>query len=356
MSTTAGSSVPMRTVLSHIAVPLLMGAVMALAYLGGFHKPDPHDLRIDIVGSTTQTAVVTDQLQRALGDHADLRVVDTVDQARDALLHREIAGAYVLSDSHPTLMVSTGASDTAAVSIERMFMPVAAHAGLPLDITDVAPVDSGTDPSGQSLFFFLVALTVGAYATAIAIGAAGASKPLSIRIGLGVIGAAVNTALVTFIGTVIFDAIGSHTGQIMALAFVYCLAIMAFGIALHSLIGRFTTIVMVTLFVGLNFTSSGGVFPPSLQPGFFGALHSFWIGAGFNEAGRNLLYFPSVGITGEVWKIVGWVIVGAALLGTAAAVERRRAANTLPAAPAGRHERGGLTETTEEELEEAVVA
>lgn len=356
MSTTSGPSVPMRTVLSHVAVPLLMGAVMALAYLGGFHQPDPHGLRVDVVGSGPQAAVVTDQLQRTFGDHADLRVADTVEQARDALLHREISGAYVLSDSHPTLMLSTGASDTAAVTVERMFTPVAAHAGLPLDITDVAPVDSDTDPSGQSLFFFLVALTVGGYGTAIAIGAAGASKPLSVRIGLGVIGAAVNTAVVTFIATVVFDAIGAHVGPIMALSFVYCLAIMAFGIALHSLIGRFTTIVMVTLFVGLNFTSSGGVFPPALQPGFFGALHSFWIGAGFNEAGRNLLYFPAVGIAGEVWKIVGWVIAGAALLGVAAAVERRRGASALPAAPTGRHERGELTEATDEELEEAVVA
>lgn len=328
---------------------------MALAYLGGFHKPDPHDLRIDIVGSAPQASVMADQLQRAFGDHADLRVVDTVDQARDAILHRDIVGAYVLSDTHPTLMVSTGASDTAAVTVERMFTPLAAKAGLPLDISDVAPVDSAADPSGQSMFFFLVALTVGGYATAIAIGAAGASKPLRVRIGLGVVGAAVNTALITFIATVVYDAIASHVWPIMGLSFLYCLAIMAFGIALHQLIGRFTTITMVTLFVGLNFTTSGGVFPPALQPGFFGALHSFWIGSGLNEAGRNLLYFPAVGIAGDVWKIVGWLIAGVALLGAAALVDRRRTTEPSPA-PVGRHERSELTAEDEEELEETVVA
>lgn len=349
MSQTAQTPPTMRTVLSHIAVPLIMGAVMAFAYLGGFHHPSPDHLRIDIVGSGPVATATTEKLQTAFGDAADLKLVSSEAEATSGIQHRDLAGAFVLSPTKPALLVSTGASDTQAVTVERMFQPVAAGAGLPLDIRDVAPVDPDADPSGQSLFFYLVALTVGGYGTAIAIGVAAASKPMRTRIGLGVGAAAVNTLLATGIATLIFHALPSHQWQIGLLAFVYCLAVMAFGISLHSLIGRFTTLAMVTLFVGLNFTTSGGVFPPALQPGFFAALHHIWIGAGLNEAGRNLMYFPDLGIGSDVLKIVGWVIVGGLLLALAALRERSAHRAGQITAPLSE------TEMTDEETEEELV-
>ncbi|GAB2642566.1 hypothetical protein GCM10027169_08290 [Gordonia jinhuaensis] len=350
MSHVTPQAVPMRTILTHVVVPALMGVAMALCYIGGFSKPDPHHLRIDIVGPAPQAAVATSQLQNALGDRVDLRTSDSAENATEAIQHRDLVAAYVLSPTKPQLLVSTGASDTQAVTVERMFTPVANQANLPLEIRDVAPVDSSSDPSGQSLFFYMVALTVGGYGTAIAIGVAAGSRRMRVRIGLGVGGAAVVTFLVMLIASAVFDAIPSHVWEISLLSFVYLLAVMAFGISLHVLLGRFTTLAMVTIFVGLNFTTCGGVFPPSLQPGFFSALHSFWLGAGLNEAGRNLMYFPDVSIVTDVWKIVGWVLVGGALLAIATYVQKRRLTPT-PTPP-----RDQLDPESEEELEEDVAA
>jgi uncharacterized membrane protein len=106
---------------------------------------------------------------------------------------------------------------------------------------------------------------------------------------------------------------------------------------------------VVTLFVMLNFTTSGGVFAPTLQPGFFAALHSFWIGSGLVEAGRRLLYFPSLGIGHQVLVLALWAVAGAALMAVAASVEKRRTP-----APAVQH----VVQPSEEveELEELVVA
>lgn len=131
---------------------------------------------------------------------------------------------------------------------------------------------------------------------------------------------------------------------------------MLFAIGLHPFIGRFTTLAMVTIFVGLNFTTSGGVFAPALQSKFFAVLHDFWIGAGLNEASRNLAYFPDVSNGGEIAKIVGWLIVGAALVGVVALRERRNAVEQTPAPTSGRHERDQLTDEESEELAEDVVA
>jgi hypothetical protein len=84
---------------------------------------------------------------------------------------------------------------------------------------------------------------------------------------------------------------------------------------------------MMVLFVMLNFTSSGGLFQPELQNGFFGGLHAFWNGAGLVEGVRSLLYFGGSGVARHAWTLVGWVGVGALAVGAAAIAERR---NRMP--------------------------
>ena len=304
---------PVSTVLSHALVPLLLGAVMALAYLGGFHKPEPRDVRVDVVGTTAQTRVFAQTVQDALGDRVSVRVTPTVEDARAALRDQAVAGAYLPDPRSPRLLVSGAASDTTALAVERMFAPVALAQHLPLTVEDVVPT-TADDPSGQSLFFYLVALTVGGYGLAIAVAAAGASRPLRSRLALGAAAAGANAVVVTGIAHLVFDAVGGHPLAVGALALVYSLAVMAFGIGLHPLLGRFTTAAMVVLFVALNFTSSGGVFAPALQPRFFEVLHDFWIGSGLLEATRKIAYFPDAALGGDVAKLVGWLAAGALLV------------------------------------------
>jgi hypothetical protein len=102
------------------------------------------------------------------------------------------------------------------------------------------------------------------------------------------------------------------------------------------------------------------VFAPERQPGFFAALHEFWIGSGLVEAGRTLMYFPGVGIGRQVLTLLLWLVVALGTVGLAALTERRRAASPAPVAePAGRPAHGGAhaaEPAVEEELEESAVA
>ncbi|MGV9858236.1 hypothetical protein ACWDTD_06250 [Gordonia sp. NPDC003425] len=356
MSAPAPHALPIKTIASHVAVPLVIGFVMALAYIGGFHKPDPHDVRVDVVGAGPQTAITAQSLQQTLGDHVSIRIVASVDQARSAIEHREIAAAFVPSGNAPSLLVSTAASDPTAVTMERIFGQITIARDEPLKIVDVVPADPVRDPSGQSIFFFLVALTVGSYGCGIAIAVAAGGRSVRVRLAFAAAGAVIAAAVTTAIATWVFNALPGAQWQIFGLSIIYAFATMLFAIGLHPLIGRFTTLAMVTLFVGLNFTSSGGVFAPQLQPAFFGVLHDFWIGAGLNESARDLAYFPQVAVAGDIAKIVGWLVVGAALVAVAATVERRRNVAALTAGGAGRHERDELSEAEREELAEDVVA
>jgi hypothetical protein len=169
--------------------------------------------------------------------------------------------------------------------------------------------------------------------------------------------------MATTVAGPLYGALPNSSLQIGLLAWLYVSAVVWLGIGLHSFLARWTTLTVVGLFVMLNFTSAGGVFAPSVQPGFFASLHSFWIGSGLVEAARRLLYFPALGIGGQVLTIALWAVVGLALATVAGLAEGRRNAPAVAAAPAPTPvpaeepdavDDGATESPAEEEIEEAV--
>lgn len=152
------------------------------------------------------------------------------------------------------------------------------------------------------------------------------------------------------------------------LSLLYTAGVLTVGVGLHPIIGRFCPLVYSAVFVALNFTSSGGVFTPVMQPAFFGWLHHFWIGSGFVEALRRIAYFPDAGLGGPLGILIGWLVFGLLCLAAGFAFEQWQDARLAAAPtdgsdePAGRHVEGAhtsssdeLDDATEEELEENVV-
>lgn len=337
-----------KTVVSHVALPVIMGLVMAVAYLGGFHKPAPHDLPIAVVGTTAQTQQIAQGMREAYGDKADVTVVATQGQAVSQLKHLKISGAYVPGAESATLLVNPMASDAAKSVVTAMVSPVAVKQHLPLQSKDVVAAPE-SDPAGQNAFFFLVALTVGSYASAIATGAAGAGRRFRDRIAIGAGAAVVISTLSFLIARIGYGMFPGHELTVWALSVLYSASVLAVGVGLHPILGRFSTVTYAAVFVAINFTTSGGVFPPSLQPAFFGWLHHFWIGSGFVEGLRRILYFPDVSIAGPMAILVGWFVLGLICLALGHTVESRRKAAGQVAAAQTKQE-----SDLEEELEEDV--
>lgn len=343
----------LRHVLGHLLTPLLMCVGMGLAYLGAFHAPEAHDLRVDVVGSGP-TAQVLAQTLHDKGDGAlDVRTVADRAAAITALREQDSYGAYVPGEK-PELLVASASSDTSAMAVEKVFTKVAAAQDAPLKVTDVAPVASG-DPTGQGVFFLLVALSIGAYASVAVIGGAGSVLPLRIRALL----AAGMSLVVSLIGTLfagpLFHLVDQGLGGVWALSWLYTAGILLVGVGLHTFLRRWTTLGVMVLFVMLNFTSSGGIYRPELQPGFFGALHAFWNGAGFVEGVRAHVYFDGHALGGHVLVLVLWLLAGIALVVAAGLTEaRRRTANTRPDPATPTATEKEAEKEAEEEIEEAV--
>jgi hypothetical protein len=226
------------------------------------------------------------------------------------------------------------------------------------------------DPTGQGLFFLLIALSIGSYASVAALGAAGAALSMRVRALLTLGVSAVVGGIGALLAGPVFHLAHHGLAGVWGMAWLYSAGILFIGVGLHTFLKRWTTLTMMVLFVMLNFTSSGGLFRPELQNGFFGTLHAFWNGAGFVEGARSLLYFGDDGLARNVWTLGVWLLVGLVVTGIAALCERPRQARhaaghpgtataTEPAAPpavapAERDAVRAAEEEAEEEVEETV--
>ncbi|MFE6664131.1 hypothetical protein ACFVFH_11315 [Streptomyces sp. NPDC057697] len=320
----------LRHVLGHFVTPLLMCIGMGLAYLGAFHAPEPHDLRVDVVGSGPSAQVLAQTLQDKSDGALSVRTVPDRAEAVNHLRTQASYGAY-LPGKHPELLVAGASSDTSATVVEKVFTKVAAGQGEPLKVTDTAPTAAG-DPTGQGIFFLLVAVSIGSYASVAVIGGAGAVLALRIRGALAVAASLVVSVVGVVFAGPLFGLVDHGLGGLWAMAWLYSAGILLIGVGLHTFLKRWTTLGLMVLFVMLNFTSSGGIFRPELQPGFFASLHSFWNGAGFVEGVRSHVYFGGYALGGHVLVLVLWFVAGLALMGLAGLAESKRRKAVVPAA------------------------
>ncbi|MEE1782018.1 ABC transporter permease [Streptomyces sp. SP17BM10] len=338
----------LRHLAVHLITPLLMCLGMALAYQGAFHQPEPHHLKVAVVGTTPQTQGLAEAIRAKAGDALDVRTLPDRAAAERQLKDRDLVAAFVPDARSPELIVAKGNSDTSVVAATAVFTTVTDRQGAPLHVTDLTTPAKG-DPTGQGLFFLLVALSIGSYASVAVIGAAGAGLGMRIR---ALVGLAVSL-VVSVIGIVtagpLFHVVDHDAAAVWALGWLYSAGVILIGIGLHTFLRKWTTLTMMVLFVMLNFTTSGGIYRPELQNGFFGTLHGFWTGAGFMEGARSILYFDGgAGLGGHVLTLAVWLLLGGAAM-VAAALYERRGRRPLEGAPDA-----GTDAEAEEEMEEAV--
>ncbi|MEU6920373.1 hypothetical protein [Streptomyces sp. NPDC046631] len=342
---TGSTAAALRHVLGHFVTPLLMCIGMGLAYLGAFHAPEPHDLRVDVVGSGPSTQVLAQTLQDKSDGALSVRTVPDRAEAVNHLRTQASYGAY-LPGKHPELLVAGASSDTSATVVEKVFTKVAAGQGEPLKVTDTAPTADG-DPTGQGIFFLLVAVSIGSYASVAVIGGAGAVLALRIRGALAVAASLVVSVIGVVFAGPLFGLVDHGLGGLWAMAWLYSAGILLIGVGLHTFLRRWTTLGLMVLFVMLNFTSSGGIFRPELQPGFFASLHSFWNGAGFVEGVRSHVYFGGHALGGHVLVLALWFVAGLALMGLAGLAESKRRQAAVVTAAAGTGAEAGSAEAGE---------
>lgn len=184
---------------------------------------------------------------------------------------------------------------------------VAGKQGAQLAVRDVRPLPAG-DPNGISLFFFMVACTLGGLLAVTATGmAAPALRP---RYRWPLIGA----AAVADRG---LGAIGRAAGAAFALlgvAALYVLAVAVIARGLQLILGfRLALMAGTAVFIMFNFPSGASI-QGAMLPAFWHVLNRFWIGASASDAFRGIVYVGGQGAGTGVLKLLGWLAVGVVLL------------------------------------------
>jgi hypothetical protein len=318
--------------------PIAFSAAMALAYLGAFHRPVPHDVPVAVAGPPAQTRPLAAGLQRRLGDAFDVRLAASPAQARADVLDRSLVAAYVPGPGRPRLEVASAASPSAAEAASAAFGAVAASDRQSLQVTDLRPPQPG-DYRGTSPFYLVIAWSIGGYMSAIVLGAvatamAGLGLTLAgrTRLALLVPTTLISSALGVLVAGPLLHALDGHAPELIAIGWLYACAIGLVGLGLHYFLGRQTTAAMVFLFVVLNFPSAGGAYDPRLQPWIYRVLHDVWPGAAAVDATRDVVYFGGDGAWPRLAVIALWALAGLVLL---AAGVRRGERPVRPGAAAG---------------------
>jgi hypothetical protein len=184
-------------------------------------------------------------------------------------------------------------------------------------VHDVRPLPAG-DSSGISLFYFLIASTLGGLFTIAATGQAAPALRPRYRWPL-ILAAVVATPSLTYLlAGQGLGAVGESAGAVFALLGVgalYVLGVTTITRGLQIILGfRLTLMAGTVVFIMLNFPSAGATIQAPMLPTFWHVLNRFWIGASASDAFRGVVYFGGQGTGTAVLKLLGWLAVGAVLL------------------------------------------
>lgn len=286
---------------------------MGLFYLGAFHAPTPHNVQVAVVGDSAQSKVFAQSLQDQSNGALNVRTVADVAQARDLVAQREIVAAYGTEDSTSTLYASSAASETSLSIAQKIFMNIAFEQDQKFHVENVVPTGEH-DATGQGLFFLLVALSIGGYASSVPLAGFMGKVSVAVRFGLAAVAAAVVSTIALLIAGPLYNVIEGNFAGIWLLSWAYAMGITLLGLGLHPMLRHWTTPTLTLCFVALNFTSSGGIFQPEMQPVFYAGLNTFWNGAGWLHAVQTLVYFPDQAIGTDILRLILWLVPGSALI------------------------------------------
>ena len=310
----------LRLALLALVLPAFFVIGYALCYVSAFQAPAPHGVPVAVAGPTSQTAPLRDGLERTVGPAFDVQAMPTPAAAALAVSDHDLYGAYVPAaqpGGTATVIVADASGNGVTSAVESLFRAVAAQQRAQLAVRDVRPMPAG-DTNGTSLYFYLIAGTLGGIITVAATGMAAPALRPRYRWPL-LLAAAVAVPIVAYLlAGQGLGAISGSAGAVLALLGVsalYVLIVTMIVRGLQLILGAIGALfVGLALFVMLNFPSIGATVQGPMLPTFWHVLNRFWVGASAFNALRSILYFGGQGVGTDVLKLLGWLAVGAVLL------------------------------------------
>ncbi|MEU6573469.1 carboxypeptidase regulatory-like domain-containing protein [Streptomyces sp. NPDC046805] len=308
-----------RTLAGSLWFPLFFFFGFMLCYLLPFHAPTPHDVKVAVSGPA-----VAGELQAAFDQQApgayDVIPVKNASAAREAVLDRDAVAGFALHGNHATLYTAKAAGASLERVVNTTFSQVAAQGDEKLSTVELVPTASG-DTLGTGLFYLAMAWSfIGYLAVMMMLRAVTLSRRVKL---LAVMGLGAFASIVGYFIGVGMDVIPNEPLALLyAFLITQAVAWVTYGLvpfARQALPG-----VAVGLFVMLSVPSSGGAIPWQMTPAFFRWLHPVMPMGNLLDALRGIFYFDNKGLLHPTVVLCVWAVVGAALIGVGALLQRRQ--------------------------------
>ena len=304
-----------------LGIPLL-AAVLLSAFVWPASSIGPRDLPIGVTGPPPALDAVDGQLDQREGAFKVTSYAD-VAAAEEAIRDRDIYGAIAIGPEGTQLLTATAASPVVAQLLAELARGIGQAQDSPVEIRDVVATDPddarGTGLAVTVLPMIILGIAIGAMSTllardsggrlgVLAVGAvmAGLTGVALLQGWLGIVGGDwwVNAAVLTL-------AVGAVAATVAGLGALFGEA----GIGLGAL-----TMVL------LGNPLSGAASAPELLSQPWGAIgQALPPGAGATLL-RSTAFFDGAGAAGPLWTLLGWWLLGGALLVDAGLRARRTAA------------------------------
>jgi hypothetical protein len=185
-------------------------------------------------------------------------------------------------------------------------------------VTDVKPLPP-KDPNGTAAFYAVIAWVFGGYIGATLIGVIGTPRSHSHRRGSARIGALAGFGIVAGVLSVLllrasFDVFAGHVVAMCAIAALTIFASGAATAGIQAAAGPAGTGLVILFFVILGNAASGGPFARPLLPGLWRTIGGVLPPGASVDLARAALFFDGARIAGATLVLVGWAVLGAALV------------------------------------------
>jgi len=307
----AGAAPTPKAVALVLLPALVLMLAFAFSYVGAFHDPTPHNLRVAVVGPASVAA----QLNQLPGEPLDARASPSRSDALSQIDDRKVYGAFEAATNR--LFVASAANGAAAIALERTFDRVAAAQNRPaVRVTDVKPLPP-KDANGTAAFYAMIAWIFGGYIASTLIGLIGDARSHSHARGSARIGALAGFAVVAGILSVLLLRVcfGVFAGHVVALSAIAALAIFSSAAAtagIQAVAGPAGTGLVILLFVILGNPASGGPFARPLLPGLWRTIGGVLPPGATVDLARSALFFDGARIAGPILVLVVWAVIGTA--------------------------------------------
>ncbi|MBF6124490.1 membrane protein [Nocardia brasiliensis] len=300
-----------------IVLVLLVGAAAGLfagSYTYALANPTPRYIPIAVVGSQ-QDAPMREflaELQRAVDDSLDPHSYATVAAARWDVEEQQVFGVVTTRPGGLALEVSGASGQSVAQLLSEAAAGAGAAARVPVDVTDIVPLQRG-DPRGLAIFYISLAAVIIGFIGATQFSVHAAALTPAERIGF--------TAAYSLVGGFAIAAIvdwvlGAVRLPFLASCGILSLTMFTSGMVFtmfNTLVGRWAILPTWGLMVLLGNPSSGGAVSWPLLPSLLGHIGR-WLPPGASvNAQHTAVYFRAHQHLFPFLVLAGWAFVACAV-------------------------------------------